>query len=133
MRAAYEWAVLRVVPRVDREEQVNVGVLFFCEARDLVVARVELDEARVRALWPEIDMELLRAHLDATVSICRGGPEAGTIGELPARERWRWLVAPRSTVLQTSPAHGGLTDTDADTDALLERLLDRLVRLPKTP
>ncbi len=131
MRAPYEYAVLRLVPRVEREEFVNVGILFFCEAKDLVVSRVVVDETRWLALWPEIDLALVTAHLDATARICRGGADAGDIGLLPSRERWRWLVAPRSTILQTSPAHGGLVADSGDMDALVARLLDQLVRAPE--
>lgn len=127
MHAAYEYAVLRVAPRVEREEFVNVGVLLFCEARDVVIARAELDEPRLRALWPDVDLELVRAHVAAVERTCRG---EGPIGELPVRERWRWLVAPKNTILQTSAAHAGLAPDGESTEALLERLLDRMVRLP---
>ena len=131
MHVAYEFAVLRVVPRVEREEFVNVGILLFCEDRDVVAARLEIDEGRILALWPEVDLPVLRAHLDATDRICRGGAAAGPIGELPARERWRWLVAPRSTILQTSAAHGGIVRAGESIDDVLERLLERLVRVPR--
>lgn len=131
MRAPYEYAVLRVVPRVEREEFVNAGILLFCEARDVIVSRAELDETRLLALWPDVDLDLVRAHLEATDRICRGGPDAGEIGELPTRERWRWLVAPRSTVIQTSAAHGGLAEDGTSIDAIAERLLDRMVRAPR--
>ena len=130
MHAAYEFAVLRLLPRVEREEFVNVGVLVFCEDRDVVAMRTEIDEARIRALWPEVDFAVLHAHVDATARICRGGASGGPIGELSARERWRWLVAPRSTILQTSAAHGGIVREDETMDAILERLLDRMVRVP---
>lgn len=126
-RRSYDYAVVRVVPRVEREEFVNVGVIVFCYALDYLDARIELDEARLRALWPSVDVEAVRRHLDAIPRVCAGGPAAGPIGELPPMERWSWLVAPRSTVVQTSPAHGGLCDEPA---GALERLVERVVRLP---
>jgi hypothetical protein len=127
VRAAYEYAILRVVPDVAREEFVNAGVLFFCEDRGVLGARVELDEPRLRVLAPNADIELVRGHLSALARVCKG-KDAGPIGELPLRERWRWLVAPRSTILQTSPPHGGVTD---DLDAVVERLLQTMVRCPQ--
>jgi len=130
VRVAYEHAVVRLVPRVEREEFVNVGVLLFCEVHDVVAARFAVDEERWRALWPDVDLALVRAHFEATDKICRGAADAGPIGALPARERWRWLVAPRSTILQTSPAHGGLLARGEDVNATLDRLLERLVRVP---
>ena len=132
MRAPYEYAALRVVPRVEREEFVNAGILLFCEARDVIVSRTELDARRLLALWPDVDLALVRAHLEATDRICKGGPEAGEMGRLPTRERWRWLVAPRSTVIQTSAAHGGLAEDGMSTEAIVERLLERMVRAPVT-
>ena len=124
----YDYAVIRVVPRVEREEFVNAGVIVSCPERKFLEARIELDEARVLALHPAIDLEALRAHLAAIPAICAGGAGAGAIGLMSAKERFRWLVAPRSTVVQTSPAHAGRCDDPA---ALLERLLDTMVRAPK--
>ncbi len=127
MLYAFEYAAIRVVPNLEREEFVNAGVIVFCPALDFLAARVELAEARLLSLAPEVDLSFVRAHLQAIVQICAGGAASGEIGSLPVRERFRWLVAPRSTVLQTSAAHGGLC---ADPEALLERLLVRLVRPP---
>ena len=124
----YDYAVIRVVPRVEREEFVNVGVIVSCEAARLLDARIELDEARVRALDPAIDMDALRAHLDGIPLICRGGPGSGPIGELPQRARFHWLTARRSSIIQTSPVHMGRC---GDLGATLEHLMDRMVRPPK--
>jgi hypothetical protein len=116
---------VRIVPHVEREEFVNAGVVVFCGALDYLAARVELDEARLLALAPDADLALVRRHLEAIPRICAGGAEGGSIGALPLRERWHWLVSPRSTILQTSPAHTGLSE---DPGAELERLLERVVR-----
>jgi hypothetical protein len=124
---AYDYAVIRVVPRVERGEVVNAGVVLSCKAGGFLEARIELDEARLRALDPGVDLDAVRAHLEAFAAICAGGDSAGPIGRLPARERFRWLTAPRSTVIQTSPVHSGRCDDHA---TMLERLLDAMVRTP---
>jgi hypothetical protein len=124
---AYDYAIVRVVPRVERGEAVNVGIILSCPERGYLEARIEIDVARLRALDAGFDVETARAHLDAIPRICRGGPEAGPIGELPPRARFHWLVAPRSTVIQVSPVHTGRTDDPA---AALERLVETLVRVP---
>lgn len=124
----YDYAVIRVVPRVERGESINVGVILSCPDLAFLDARVELDEARLRALDASLDteaIETLRATLATIPLVCRGGADAGPIGALPQRSRFHWLVAPRSTVVQVSPAHTGRTD---DPGAALERLLDRMVR-----
>jgi DUF3037 family protein len=121
----YDYAVVRVVPRVDRGEQVNVGVILSCADTDFLDARIEVDEAVLLALDPEIDLVTVRANLDIIPAVCRGGPEAGPIGMLAPRNRFRWLVAPRSTIIQPSAVHTGRT---ADPAACLEHLVDRLVR-----
>jgi hypothetical protein len=123
----YDYALIRVVPRVEREEFVNVGAVVSCPARGFLEARIELDPARVRALDPAADIELIRAHLGSIPVICRGGPQAGAIGQLSPRERFRWLTAPRSTVIQFSAAHTGRCE---DPEALLQRLLETMVRPP---
>jgi hypothetical protein len=123
----FEYAVLRVVPRVDRGEFINAGVVLYCRAERFLGARVHLDPARLRALDPDADLEALQAHLEAVRSMCEGGPETGAVGRLPLAERFGWLVAPRSTVVQPSPVHTGLTD---DPEAELERLLSRMVLPP---
>lgn len=124
-RFTYDYAIVRVVPKVEREEFVNAGVIVSCPALDLLVARIELAEDRVRALDPTVDLECVREHLAAIPKICAGGDDAGPIGRLSPRERFHWLVAPRSTVIQMSPVHSG---TARDVDAAVERLLDRMVR-----
>ena len=124
----YDYAVIRVVPRVERGEQVNVGVILSCPDLDFLDARIELDEAAVLALDPAIDLETLRSNLQMIPTVCRGGAEAGPIGELPARGRFRWLVSPRSTIIQPSPVHTGRT---ADPAACLDRLVQTLVRRPR--
>ena len=124
----YDYAVIRVVPRVEREEFVNAGVIVSCPEKGFLEARIELDEARVVALHPGVDLDAVRTHLAAIPAICAGGPGAGAIGLMPPKERFRWLVAPRSTVVQTSAAHAGRCDDPA---ALLEHLLDTMVRAPR--
>jgi hypothetical protein len=117
---------VRVVPRVEREEFVNVGVIVSCAAQDFLDARIELHVPRLQALDPALDLEAIRAHLASIPVICRGGPEAGPIGQLPRRQRFDWLVAPRSTIIQTSRVHTGRC---TDPGPLLEHLLDAMVRL----
>jgi Protein of unknown function (DUF3037) len=126
--ASFDYAVVRVVPRVEREEFVNVGAVLFCPDRDYLRAKIELDEARLRALFPAVDIELVREHLDAFCLTCIGGEAAGPIGVLPVRERWHWLVAPRSTIIQTSAPHSGLC---GDPQQAIERVLDANVRPPR--
>ena len=128
MRAlsSFDYAIVRVVPRVERGEFINAGVILFCLERDFLAARVELDEPRLRALWPATDVELVRQHLQAIPRICAGSPDAGPIARLSLRERFHWLVAPRSTVIQTSPVHTGTCD---DPTATIDHLLATLVRI----
>ncbi len=125
--STYDYAVIRVVPRVEREEFVNVGVVVSCTAQDFLAAATHVDPARIAMLDPTLDIESLRRHLASIERICRGGADAGPIGALSPRERFRWMTAPRSTVIQFSPAHTGRCDNPA---ALLARLLDQLVRVP---
>lgn len=127
-RDTFDYAIIRVVPRPEREEFVNAGVIVSCHLRHFLGAKVELDEARLLSLCPEVDLEEVRRHLAVIPSICAGGPAAGPLGALSERERWYWLVAPRSTILQVSPPHVGLCDDPAE---VLERLMDRMVRRPK--
>ena len=121
----YDYAIIRVVPKVEREEFLNVGVLVSCPGKGFLEARIELDEQRLMILDPTLDIESIRAHLATIVAICRGGERAGPIGQLSQRERFHWLVAPRSTIIQTSPVHTGYCK---DTSALLEHLLETMVR-----
>ena len=122
----YDYAVLRLVPRVERGEFINVGILLSCAARGHLDVRIELDEARALALDPALDLALVRRLLGAVEAICRGGADAGPIGLLPPRARFHWLTAQRSAILQTSPVHGGKC---GDLDATMERLLQRMVRV----
>ena len=123
-RCTYDYAVIRVVPRVEREEFVNAGVIVSCPEKGFLEARIALDEARLRALDPEVDMAAIRAHLDTIPRIAAGGPGAGPIGALAPRERFHWLVAARSTVIQVSPAHSGRCEDPA---ALLDHLMRTMV------
>ena len=123
----FDYSVVRVVPRVERGEFVNAGVIVSCPGRNYLRARVELDAGRLAALDPNFDRETVERHLNAIPLICEGGPQAGPIGLLPQRARFHWLVAPRSTVIQASPVHTGLCE---DGDEMLENLLDKMVRSP---
>lgn len=121
----FDYAIIRVVPRVERDEFINAGVIVHSPALDFLEARVELDEARLKALWPDAEVEELRSHLEAFPRIARGDQAAGPIARLPRSQRFHWLVAPRSTVLQVSPVHAGLCETP---EGMVERLLQRFVR-----
>ena len=121
----YDYAVIRVVPKVEREEFVNVGVIVSCPAGEFLAARIELDEQRLMALDSTLDFETIRSHLATIPVICAGGEEAGPMGKASQRERFHWLTAPRSTVIQTSAVHTGLCDDPA---SVLEHLLQTMVR-----
>lgn len=124
----FEYAVLRVVPRVERGEGVNVGVVVFCRTRSYLAARVELgarQRAALAALEADLDVDAVQAHLDELVRIVDGDAEAGPISRLDAPERFRWVTAPSSTVIQPSEVHGGVTDSPEES---LSDLFDRLVR-----
>jgi hypothetical protein len=125
--ATYEWAVLRVVPRVDRGEYVNVGVVVYCQAQDFLRAAVTTDLSRALALDPGLDVLAVRAHLESVAAVCVGDLTAGDSGRRSPGERFRWLVAPRSTVVQTSPVHTGITDDPA------AELADLMARMVSTP
>ena len=124
----YDYAVIRVVPRVEREEFVNVGIILSCERTGFLDARIDFDESRLLALDPTLDLESLRRHLDAIPAICRGGTDTGPIGSLPQRARFHWLTAKRSSIIQTSPVHMGKC---GDMPAILDHLMDRMVRPPR--
>lgn len=125
-RSSFDYAVVRVVPRVERQEFVNAGVILFCLQLDFLQARVDVDEARLRALWAEVDVELVRQHLEAIPRICAGDPDAGPIARLSLRERFHWLVSPRSTMIQVSPVHSGLCDDPARAlDDLFRQMVER--------
>ena len=122
--ASFDYTVIRVVPRVERQEFINAGVVVFCLEKRYLDARIHLDAARLKALWPEIDVDLVRQRLEAIVRICASDPEAGPIAKLSQRERFHWLVSARSTILQPSPVHTGLCDS---TDSILDRLEKELL------
>lgn len=123
--STYDYAVIRVVPRVDRHEFINVGVILSCPDTRFLGCRIELDEERLLALHPGADVESIRNHLETIQTICKGGEEAGPIGKLTQRERFHFLVSPRSTVIQPSPPHVGRTN---DPEATLEQLMNTMVR-----
>jgi hypothetical protein len=123
----YDYAVVRVVPRVEREEFVNAGVILSCPSCRFLDARIELNEKRLVAVDPSVDLQAVRSHLATIPAICGDGDGAGPIGKLPQRERFHWLVAPRSTIIQTSRVHTGRC---SDPESVLERLMDRMVRTP---
>ncbi len=116
--STYDYALVRVVPRVERGEFVNVGVVLFCRTERFLAARVAVNRERLQALAPDLDLDLVTAHLETILHICDG---AGPIGQLPRAERFHWLVSPRSTIIQISPVHSGLCD---DPVVVLERLMD---------
>jgi DUF3037 family protein len=126
MNASFDYAVLRVVPRVEREEFINVGVIVFCLEKRLLLAKVYVDEERLRALWPGLDIETVRQHVQAVVRICEGDAKAGAIASLSQRERFHWLISPRSTMIQTSQVHTGIC---APGDGTSEELVNRLFAL----
>lgn len=128
MPSPFEYALLRVVPRVERGEFVNAGVVLYCQEKRFLEAAVHLDPERLRALDPRLDLAAVRAHLEAARRVCAGGPGAGPIGLLPPVQRFGWLVAPRSTIVQPSPVHTGLAE---DPREALDRLLKTMVRPPE--
>jgi hypothetical protein len=123
----FEYAVLRVVPRVERGEYMNAGVVLYCQDARFLDARVHLDPERLRAFAPGLDHDAVVKHLEAAKKVCAGGPEAGEIGALPMGQRFGWLAAPRSTVVQPSPVHTGLTENPKEA---LEHLMRKMVHPP---
>ena len=121
----YDYAVVRVVPRVERGEFVNAGIILSCDVERILLASIELDERALLALDSRVDLDLVRGVLQSIPAICAGGEAAGDIGKLSARERFHWLVAPRSTIVQTSPVHAGQCDEPV---AALEHLMQTMVR-----
>jgi hypothetical protein len=123
----FEYALLRVVPRVERGEFINAGVVLYCQDAKFLDARVHLDPERLRALDPALDHEGVLAHLKVARRVCEGGPGAGAVGLLPPGQRFGWLVAPRSTVVQPSPVHTGFAD---DPEEAIEHLVRVMVDTP---
>ena len=123
---SFDFATIRLVPRVEREEFVNAGIIVFCLGQKFLQALVHIDAVRLTALWPELDLDLVSRHLSAFSKICEGDGEAGPIARLTVRERFHWLVAPRSTMIQISPVHSGLCESPA---AALREIFGQMVLL----
>jgi hypothetical protein len=123
----FDYAVVRVVPRVERGEFINAGVVIHCPTRSYLGCHVSLDRDRLQALDPHADVDAIARHLEAFRRLCLGDPSAGAMAASPARERFHWLVSPRSTVIQTSPVHAGVAD---DLESTLQRLFEQLVMAP---
>jgi len=127
-RFVFDYAVVRVVPRVDRGEFLNAGVIVFCPTRGYLESRIELDRERLKLLAPSLDIAVVESYLEAIPKICAGGGESGSIGSLSQRERFHWLVAPRSTIIQTSDVHAGVAEEPREA---LESLFTKLVQRPE--
>jgi hypothetical protein len=128
-QSSFDYAIIRVVPRVEREEFLNAGAVLFCLEQDFLEARMHLDEKRLAAIWPELDLQLIRDHLQAFVDICAGHPDGDPIATLTRRERFHWLVSPKSTIVQVSPVHSGLCEVPDDA---LNDLFRNFVLVPST-
>ena len=124
-RCLFDYAVIRVVPRVEREEFVNVGVILSCPAQKFLETRIELDAQRLKAFAPIIELNEIENYLNAIPKICAGDEAAGAIGRLPQRARFYWLTAQRSTIIQCSPVHTGFC---TEPNSMLEHLIDKMVR-----
>lgn len=133
-RNPFSYAILRVVPRIERGERFNAGVVLFCRQRGFLDAKVALDEARLAALAPGASADEVRAHLDGLVRVARGDPDCGPIARMPQSERFGWLVAPSSTIIQPSEVHTGLSDDpQATLDALFAELVEPIAGDGATP
>lgn len=126
-RHLFEYAMIRVVPKVEREEFINIGVILYCAAKKFLECRIDINTQRLNALDPSVDLQILHQNLTSFELICKGGASGGTIGGLPAAERFRWLTAARSTMIQCSKVHPGLCD---DPSSTLSKLFAQLVQLP---
>ena len=122
---SFDYAIVRVVPRVERGEFVNAGVILFCSTEGYLDCRIELDRTRLLALAPSADTATIESHLSIIPTVCQGGASAGSIGELPQRARFHWLVAPRSTIIQMSPVHSGV---GRDLRGAIDQLFEKLVK-----
>jgi len=127
-RLAFDYTIVQVVPRVERDERINAGVILFCPAAAFLGCRIALDEARLRALAPDVDVAAVSAQLEAVRAVCAGDDAAGPIARLSASERFHWLSTPRSTVVQPSAPHAGLCDDPA---AALDHLFAASVSRPE--
>jgi DNA-directed RNA polymerase subunit N (RpoN/RPB10) len=121
---AFQYAIWRVVPSVERGEALNVGVVVYCRRRQFLAARVLVDETRLHTLSPDLDVDAIRRHLDGMTRVAAGDPDGGAIATMPQSERFGWLTAASSTIVQPSPIHTGLC---GDPQAVLDRLYTRLV------
>jgi hypothetical protein len=121
----YDYSIIRVVPRVERGEQINAGIVLSCPDADFLDAKIALDVGALRAIDSDVDLEAVKANLEVFPAVCRGGEDAGPIGQLTPRERFRWLVSPRSTIIQPSPVHTGRT---SDPAACLDHLVNTVVK-----
>ncbi len=121
---SYDYAIVRVMPHVERGECINIGVLLFCRTRSFLDTRTYMDTPRLLALAPDLDLDAVQHQLDLIVQVCKGMHETGTIGQMSPSERFHWLVSPRSTIIQTSPVHCGLC---SEPRVALEGLFQRLV------
>lgn len=126
-RSSFDYATIRVVPRVEREEFINAGVVLLCRQRAYLGMRVELNRERLRSLAPDLDLEAVERYLAGLHAICKGEADAGPIARLSQAERFHWLVSPSSTVVQPSPVHSGICD---DPEQALEKLMRELVLAP---
>ena len=120
----FEYAVIRVVPRVEREEFLNVGVILYCAQQKYLQLKCNIDENRLKAFCKKTDIDMLKEYLAGFEQVCKGSPASGEIGKLSMPERFRWLTATRSTVVQTSKVHPGLCE---DAGEMLEKLFEELV------
>ena len=125
--ASYDYAVVRVVPRVERGEFLNVGVILFCRTRRFLDTHIALDVPRLHGVAPYLDIDEIQYHLNLLALICNGGKDAGPIGQLSQSERFHWLVAPRSTIIQTWPPHSGLC---SEPEIALQTLVEKMVHVP---
>jgi len=121
---SYDYALIRLVPSVERGECLNIGVILFCRTLDFLGVRINLNAARSLALSPDLDIAAVQQQLDSILLICEGGPEAGPLGKMSQSERFHWLVSPRSTIVQISPTHEGMCDNP---EAALEHLFRTMV------
>jgi hypothetical protein len=121
----YDYAVIRVVPKVEREEFINTGIILSCEEKEFLDAKIDINEKKLKALDPDFDIETARTHLDAIYAICIGGKESGKIGELSQRQRFHWLTSPKSTIIQISPVHSGYCSDPAET---LKHLFKKIIQ-----
>ncbi|HEY0073475.1 MAG TPA: DUF3037 domain-containing protein [Abditibacteriaceae bacterium] len=126
---SFDYAVIRIVPRVEREEFLNAGIVLYGATQRFLQAQVEVDKARLAAFAPWMEIEEIEEHLAAIPLICKGGKESGPVGLMEQRARFHWLVAPRSTIVQTSPAHSGMAH---NLNEALEHLMNCMVRLPES-